>query len=83
MNVSTGQGPWVGRIDDFALRHGLSCREKQILMLVAQGTHPKAVAGLVGCAYPTVRTHLRRTYRKVGCSGNQELLALLLADISR
>jgi DNA-binding CsgD family transcriptional regulator len=66
-------------VAEFAVRHGLSERERQILQLITSGVHPKAVSGQIGCGYASVRTHLRRIYKKVGCSGNQELLALVIS----
>jgi DNA-binding CsgD family transcriptional regulator len=82
MNNAQGSTPFISAIDAFALRYRLSSREREILRLVADGVHPKAVGDLIGCGYNSVRTHLHRTYKKVGCSGTRELLARVLSATS-
>jgi len=57
-----------------------SARERQILDLVCRSHHPKAVADLIGCSYATVRTHLRRMYGKIGCSGLRELMIRFFSE---
>ncbi len=64
----------------FGTAYRLSPRERQILELVCCGQHPKAVGNLVGCGYASVRTHLRRTYKKVGCSGVRELMIRFFSE---
>ena len=62
------------RVRQFRDDHGLSRREEDVLLLVASGVHPKGIADALGCGYATVRTYLRRIYRKLGCSGARELV---------
>jgi DNA-binding CsgD family transcriptional regulator len=71
-----------GRVHTFGSTYHLSPREHQILDLICRGHHPKAVASLVGCGYASVRTHLRRIYKKVGCSGVRELMVRLFLDLA-
>ncbi|MEY2931865.1 MAG: hypothetical protein RL033_2614 [Pseudomonadota bacterium] len=70
-----------GRVNTFGSAYRLSPREHQVLDLICRGHHPKAVAELVGCGYASVRTHLRRIYRKVGCSGVRELMVRFFSDV--
>jgi DNA-binding CsgD family transcriptional regulator len=69
-----------GRVHTFGSTYRLSPREHQILDLICRGHHPKAIADLVGCGYASVRTHLRRIYKKVGCSGVRELMVRFFLD---
>lgn len=70
-----------GRVDELDTRaaavapaYGLSNREREVLVLLARGTHLKEIATVIGCSYTTVRTHLRRICRKLGCSGTREAI---------
>jgi DNA-binding NarL/FixJ family response regulator len=47
---------------------GLSEREREVLVLVADGLATKAIARRLGIAEPTVRAHLTRIYREIGVS---------------
>jgi DNA-binding CsgD family transcriptional regulator len=69
-------------VSTFAERHGLSQRECEVLGELLLGTHPKAIGERVGCGYSSVRTHLRRIYRKVSCSGSRELVLALFCGTS-
>lgn len=62
------------RIRAFAAEHRLSEREREILSLLLRGVPPKAMGGIIGCRYASVRTHLGRMCRKLGCSGSLELV---------
>ena len=46
----------------------LSCRERQVLALVAQGATDKAVANALKISVNTVKNHVSAIYRKTGCS---------------
>jgi DNA-binding NarL/FixJ family response regulator len=65
------------QIQAFSQRHGLSGRQQQILLLIALGLHPKAVAAALSFEYSTVRTHIRRMCTKVGCADLRELIIRL------
>ena len=62
------------KVDGFARRHRLSGRQQQILLLIALGMHPKAVASMLASEYSTVRTHIRRMCSKAHCSDMRELI---------
>ena len=57
-------------------RHGLSPREAQVAMLVAQGHADKEIAKLADMGFATVRTHLGNALRKTGCAHRKALIAL-------
>ncbi len=58
-------------------RHGLSPREAQVAMLVAQGHADKEIAKLADMGFATVRTHLGNALRKTGCAHRKALIALV------
>ena len=45
---------------------GLSCRERQVLALVAQGATDKAIGQTLAISANTVKNHVRSIYRKTG-----------------
>jgi DNA-binding NarL/FixJ family response regulator len=67
------------RVQTMAATYRLSNREEQALILLAEGRHPKEIAGILGCGYATVRTHLQRLSKKIGCSGTREALTAVYA----
>lgn len=52
----------------------LTPRQRQIARLVARGCTDKDIAGILGLAYGTVRTHLRLTYRRNRLAGRSALV---------
>lgn len=62
------------RMQQFCAKHHLSPREREVLEQLCRGQHPKAIGDMIGASYASVRTHLRRIYKKVGCSGVRELV---------
>ena len=82
-----GQGvdrpqPFDSQVGDFVTEHRLSPRESEVLVLLLRGVHPKAMGSEIGCRYASVRTHLSRMYRKLGCSGARELVLRFFAHTS-
>ena len=71
------------RLRILAEANELSEREQQIIRLLAGGTHPKAIGAHVGCAYSSVRTHLRRAAKKLGCSGTREIVIRFFSEPPR
>lgn len=63
----------------FVKGFGLSRREMEAVIGVAQGLRPKEVAERMRCSEPTAYCHLTRACRKTGSSHYQELVAKLLA----
>jgi DNA-binding CsgD family transcriptional regulator len=68
------------RVEIFGATYGLSEREQQIIRLLAGGTHPKAIGEHVGCAYSSVRTHIRRAAKKLGCAGTRDIVIRFFSD---
>lgn len=68
-------------VGQFGRRHRLSTREEQILLRLVLGSHPKVIGESLGCEYETVRTHLRRMQKKLGCGGTRELLVRFIAEL--
>lgn len=64
----------------FSERYRFSRRESEILGLLVKGVHLKGIGELVGSADSSVRTHLRRMYKKVGCSNARELAIRFFSD---
>jgi two-component system, NarL family, nitrate/nitrite response regulator NarL len=62
------------RVIAFAGRYRLSQREREILAQMVLGVHLKEIGSRIGCAYPTVRTHVRRMAAKLGCGGAREVI---------
>jgi len=71
--LSNGSSVTV-RAEALGHRYRLSRRERQILTLLAEGTELKAIGSQIGCSYSSVRTHLRRMARKIGCTTTREIL---------
>lgn len=67
-----------------AIAFGLSARERETLGQLARGVHSKQIGDALGCEYSTVRTHLRRICKKLGCSGTREAIVRFFAyDLSQ
>jgi len=58
--------------------HRLSGREIQILELVCRGWSDQALCGHLKMARPTLRTHLRSAYRKIGIRKRIDLILALV-----
>ncbi len=71
------------RLDSFVREHRLSGRERDILRELLRGEPPNAIGIDIGCGYASVRTHLRRMYRKLGCSGTRELVLRFYSRAAR
>ncbi|QLF93391.1 helix-turn-helix transcriptional regulator [Pseudomonas sp. ABC1] len=56
---------------------GLTARERQIALLLRDGTANKAIARTLGIGLPTVKTHLLNLLRKSGAGNRTELVARL------
>ncbi|MBL0357273.1 MAG: response regulator transcription factor [Chitinophagaceae bacterium] len=52
--------------------HNLSQREKEILLLMAEGLSCKAIADKVFISYDTVRTHVKHIYKKLHVNSRNE-----------
>lgn len=59
-------GAWPGR------EHGLTDREAEVLALITQGFSNEEIARHVYLGINTVKTHIRKAYRKIGVSRRAE-----------
>lgn len=61
-------------LDAFCREHGMSVREREVLVMLADGQRYKQIAGRLGISLDTVKSHASRVYRKSGASGRTDLL---------
>jgi len=61
-------------LDAFCREHDLSVREREVLLLLADGLRYKQIADRLGISLDTVKSHASRVYRKTGASGRTDLL---------
>jgi DNA-binding CsgD family transcriptional regulator len=59
---------------------GLTFREAQIALEIAQGRTDQEIAVSIGVAFSTVRTHIRRVYEKLGVHNRTSLAHLIHAS---
>lgn len=64
-------------VDTLARENGLSERQREILLLVAQGDTPRALGNKLGIAPGTVKAHMQHIYKKLGVHSKEELDALV------
>lgn len=57
-----GFGTWPGR------EHGLTAREAEILALITQGLSNEEIGAKIYLGVNTVKTHIRKAYRKIGAT---------------
>ncbi|MDR0514547.1 MAG: helix-turn-helix transcriptional regulator [Coriobacteriaceae bacterium] len=69
-----------GRCSDLAERFGLSKREQDVLLLLAQGRSNPYVKAELLVSESTVNTHVKSIYRKLGIHSRQDLLDIIHAD---
>jgi DNA-binding CsgD family transcriptional regulator len=60
-------------LDAFCSEHGLSVREREVLVLLADGLRYKQIADRLGISLDTVKSHASRVYRKTEASGRTDL----------
>ena len=73
--------PHEGSLSLFAQTYRLTLAERQILERLAGGESPVEIAGTMGIAMPTVRTHLHRLFEKTGTRRQAELIKLYLESV--
>lgn len=81
-NASHSRGTVVRIIEEqceeLASTYGLSHREKDVLILLAQGRTGTAIQEELVIAGSTVKTHVQHIYKKVGVADRQELMDRVL-----
>ena len=68
------QRAWPGQTRD------LSERESEVVVLVAQGLRNREIARMLQLSEDTVKTHLKRTYRKLGVANRAQATNVVLRD---
>ena len=63
----------AGDVDTFCARHGLSVREREVLLALSRGLQYKQAADELGISLDTVKTHVSRIYRKTSSTGKTDL----------
>jgi DNA-binding CsgD family transcriptional regulator len=71
--LRTPEADWPGR------DRGLTPRESEALILLAQGLTNRAIAKAMYVSIDTVKTHLRNVYRKLNLRNRAEAVAYTLA----
>ena len=66
--------PAPADIDAFCGEHDLSVREREVLLLLAEGQRYKQIADRLCISMDTVKSHASRIYRKTEASGRTDLL---------
>ena len=64
----------------FARAHGLSDRETEVFLLLAQGRSRRFIADELFITEGTVSKHSQRIYEKLGVHSKQELLSVVLDE---
>lgn len=65
------------RCEELAREHGLTARESETLLLLAQGKRPKEISEIRTVSIATVRTHVQGVYSKLGVHSADELARLV------
>ena len=65
------------RCSQISEKHGLTKRETEVLVLLAEGRNEPYIEDVLGISRSTVKTHITLIYRKVGVSSRQGLLVVL------
>ena len=76
-------GPSDHLVDNFAVHHGLSPREREVLRLLVQGYDTAGLADRMGISPHTVRDHLKNVFRKTSKRSRSELLSSLTGTGAR
>ena len=75
--VMTDDGSGRAALESFAARRGLTKREVEVLLLLAEGRNEPYIESALGISRTTVKTHITHIYRKVGVSSRQQLIDVL------
>lgn len=80
IGVEQGRPVEVRRVRDVAEGSGLSTRETEVLVLLADGFNVPVIAKKLGISENTAKTHTSRIYRKLHVHSREELMDKLLED---
>lgn len=67
----------INRCGELAFEHGLSAREEEVLLMLAQGLSKHDIEEQLVISESTVKSHLRSIYRKIDVHSRAELNSLI------
>ncbi|MCR4346658.1 MAG: LuxR C-terminal-related transcriptional regulator [Sulfuricaulis sp.] len=62
------------------IEHGLTCRERQVLKLLAEGLDAKALANALHISHATARNHIQHIYAKLGIHNRAEAVSYIFRN---
>ncbi len=71
------RGRWMRACDAISEEHGLSVRERDVLVLLCRGRNAEFIAQSYYISISTVKTHIYRIYHKLSIHNQQELVSLV------
>ena len=69
---------WAEACEKVGDAYGLARQERRVLRLLCRGLSNVAIATALGIRPPTLRTHLRSVYAKLGCRGRVHVILKLM-----
>ena len=75
-----GAAPGLAAADPDRIRRALTEREKQILRLVCDGLSNAEIAGRLGISPETVKSELKRIFRKIEVKNRTQAAVLLIRE---
>ena len=70
-------------VAELARECGLTTREREVLVLLAQGRSNPYIRDALGISLDTAGTHVKHVYAKLGVHSRQELIDLVRGDSAR
>jgi DNA-binding CsgD family transcriptional regulator len=65
----------VAAVDSFCVKYSLSAQEGRLLQVSIEGLTNDEASAVLRCGRPTISTYWNRIFKKVGLSGQREILA--------
>lgn len=78
--VESSRERLLGRVEGVAREKGLTPREHEVLVLLAQGREPADIEAELFLSHNTLKTHLRHIYAKLGVHTRPEALEMLSCE---
>ena len=69
------------RVEEWAIEHGLTARESQVLVQLARGWSANAIAADLGITQNTAWAHIKRIYVKLDVHSKQELIEYIEREV--
>lgn len=78
MPISSDRSPGAYKLDPDRPRPNLTEREKEVLRLVCDGLTNSEIAASLGVSRETVKSELKRIFRKIGVANRTQAAVLLV-----